>query len=123
MLTHVPLDSTLAETLDDMARAQGVSLEQIMENVVRQYLRHTRREKIKAEFESYQAMHSDLRAKYQHEHVAIYAGQLVDHDADPQALARRVRERFGQTPVLVVRVGDQPMTEYVVRRPKLENAS
>ena len=120
MLTHVPLDSALAETLDELARAQGLSLEQVMDNAVRHYLRQARREKIQVEAEHYRALHTQLRAQYPDQHVAIHEGQLVDHDADAEALVRRLHERYGSTPVLVTHVNSQPVPEYVVRRPQLD---
>ena len=120
MLTQVPLDSTLAETLDEWARAQGLSLERVMDNAVRHYLRQARREKIQTEAEHYRAMHAELRAQYPDQHVAIHDGQLVDHDSDVEALVRRLQERYGNTPVLVTQVSSQPAPEYAVRRPQLD---
>jgi hypothetical protein len=38
MLAQIPLDSDLAETLEELARQQGLSLEQIADKVVRQYV-------------------------------------------------------------------------------------
>jgi hypothetical protein len=42
------------------------------------------------------------RAKYEGAFVAVYNHQLVDHDIDQIALYRRVRERYGNTAVLIM---------------------
>ncbi len=55
MLAQIPLDSSLAETLEELARQQGLSLEQVVDRVVRQYVRQARREKIRVEAEHYRA--------------------------------------------------------------------
>jgi hypothetical protein len=116
MLAQIPLDSDLAETLEELARQQGLSLEQIADKVVRQYVRQARREKIRVEAEHYRALYASLVPSYLDEHVAIHNGQLVDHDRDAEALVHRVRERFGHTAVLFTQVGKQPIPEFVARR-------
>ncbi len=103
-----------------MADERGASVEDVMNNLVRQYLREVRHEKLLVEFEHYQAMHAELKAKYLNQHVAIHDGQLVDVDADANVLLRRVRDRFGDTPVLIMQVEDEPIREYVFRSPRLD---
>lgn len=119
MLAQVPMDAKLAQSLQRVADERGASVEDVMNNLVRQYLREVRHEKILAEFEYYQAMHAELKTKYLNQHVAIHDGQLVDVDTDVNALLRRVRERFGDTPVLITQVEEEPVREYVIRSPRL----
>ena len=119
MLAQVPMDAKLAESLQQVAAERGKPLEAVMNDLARKYLREARREVIKAEFEHYLAMHTELKAKYLGQHVAIHEGRLIDHDSDPMALAHRVRQRYGYIPILITQVSEQPRHEYVIRSPRL----
>ena len=116
---QVTLDSNLIEELKQTTARAGVSVESVFADLAQQYLREARDQKLQAEFERYQALHAELRAEYLDQHVAIYEGQLVDHDTDVSALLKRVRARFGRAPVLITQVGEKPMREFVIRSPRL----
>ena len=118
-IAQVPLDSELAESLREIANKQGQSFERVLDDLVWQYVRQARREKISHECRYYERMHSTLKEEYLGQHVAIHEGQLVDHDVDPMALAQRIRERYGRIPVLVTRVSEEPFPEFSIRRPRL----
>src|SRR3972149_5799653 len=100
MLTQIHMDAKLAESLQQAAEQRGAKVEEVMNDLARKYVREARREKIRLEFESYQKMHAELKAKYLGQHVAIYGGQLIDHDADVSALVKRIRQQYGREPVL-----------------------
>ena len=53
---------------------------------------------------AYRALHGWLWQNYPGEHVAIYQGQLVDHDPDGLALSRRIYQRFPTEFVLIRQV-------------------
>ena len=53
-------------------------------------------------------MHDELVKRYQGGHVALYRGEVVDHDEDASHLERRVREQFGELPVLIAPVKPGP---------------
>ena len=61
-----------------------------------------------AETEAFLAMHSELVKAYLGEHVAIYQGELVDHDRDVVALMLRTREKYGSGRVLLREVETEP---------------
>lgn len=116
---EVPLDPDLVEALRQITAEQGVSLKSVLSDLVRNYVREARREKIGAESERFQAMHAELKKKYLGQHVAVHEGQVVDHDSDPRALVRRIRQRFGRAPILVTQVEEKPVREFVIRSPRL----
>jgi hypothetical protein len=118
MITQVPLDTTLAESLQQIAARQGASLEEVLDQLVQKYLRESRRAKLQAEFARYQAQHADLKVDYLGRHIAFYEGRVIDHDLDPDVLVRRVRRRYGHLPVLFVQVEEAPIQEYVIRSPR-----
>jgi hypothetical protein len=111
---RVTLDSELVEALRQAAEQQGTSLEAVIEELARQYLRDARRQKIRAEFEHFRAQHAELKEKFLGQHVAIHDGRVVAYDADPLALVRRVRKRFGRVPILFTQVEDEPAQEYTL---------
>jgi hypothetical protein len=119
MLAQVPMDAKLAESLQQVAAERGKPLEVVMNDLARQYLREARREVIRQEVQHYQALYADLKAKYLGQHVAIHEGRLVDHDTDSMALAHRVRQRYGYSPILITQVKEQPMHEYRIRSPQV----
>jgi hypothetical protein len=123
MLAQIPLNANLAETLEEIARQRGLSLEEVVDDVLRGYMRQARREKIQAEAQHFRRMHDDLRNQFLGQHVAVHDGQVVDHDADPAALVHRVRERFGRAPVLVTEVRQELMPEFTLRSPRLQSSS
>lgn len=65
---------------------------------------------------AYEAMHPELMAQYAGEYVAIYQGQLIDHDQDETALLRRLDAQYPDDVVLMKKV--RPLPE-----PMLHNVS
>lgn len=71
------------------------------------------------EIVAYEAMHAALMTAYAGEYVAIFGGELVDHDPDQTALLRRIDARFPDDVVLLKRVRPLPEPELRVRSPRL----
>ena len=74
---------------------------------------------IEREEAAYQAMHHELYRTHAGQHVAIYGGQLVDHDTDGTALYKRVRHKYKDKFVLITPVEETAQEVYVVRSPRL----
>ena len=108
--------------LETFAVEQTTTTETVLENAVRAYLREIDRKKIKAESAAFAAMHESLVKTYLGQHVAVHHGEVVDQDADFQALHTRVRQRFGRQPVLIRRVEAQAERELVFRSPRFERS-
>jgi regulator of sigma D len=68
---------------------------------------------IRAETQAFWEMHTDLVKDYLDQYVAIYQGEVVDHDREVSQLDQRVRERFGLRPVLIAPV--KPPVKYEIR--------
>jgi regulator of sigma D len=119
MLTSVALNTDLLESLQELADLQGVEVGNMLDDVVRQYLQQSRREKIQHENEHFVRMHADLMKQYNGYHVAIHQGKLVDRDKDLDELVMRIKARFGRTPVLIALVMDKSSPTFTIRRPQL----
>ncbi|MBI5649091.1 MAG: hypothetical protein HZC40_01365 [Chloroflexi bacterium] len=118
--TQVSLDANLVESLRQVAAEKGKTLDQVFGDLAQQFLRAEREARLQREQEAYRTLHPELKTKYLGQSVAIYNGEMIDHDADVMTLVRRVRERFGRAPILFCEVEEEPEREYAIRSPRLE---
>ncbi|MCE7987042.1 MAG: hypothetical protein DYG89_38205 [Caldilinea sp. CFX5] len=70
------------------------------------------------EDEAYQRLHPALAQQLLGYYVAIYQGQVVDHDLDEDALLERRRRNYAGKVVLVRRVEAEAVRELVLRSPR-----
>ena len=110
----------LLERVERLAADRTQPAERIVEMAVRLYLDALDADAIHAETEAFWAMHAELVAKYANHHVAIYGGEVVDHDLDVRSLETRVREQFGTAPVLIAQVTPQARRDLRWRGGRLE---
>lgn len=94
----------LLTRLEHWAHERTESVEHVLEMAARHYLDTLDAAAIHAETEAFWAMHAELLAQYPGQHVALYQGEVVDHDTDVRRLEARIRTRYGATPVLIAPV-------------------
>ena len=104
-------EPSLVEQVKRLAANQERPAEEVLENAVEAHLDQIEREAIHAETEAFWDQHDLLAKEFPGEHVALYQGEVVDHDKDPSRLARRVRGQFGELPVLIAPVTPGPRRE------------
>jgi len=68
---------------------------------------------------AYLELYPTLKEEYAGQFVAIYGGQMVDHDEDYGALFERVDDRYPDSFVWLTRVGDEPIGTLTFRSPRL----
>jgi hypothetical protein len=66
----------------------------------------------KHEIEAFSRLHPMLWREYPGEYVAIYSGELVDHDLDRVALLSRIDEKYPNIFVLIRPVLENPEIVY-----------
>ena len=71
------------------------------------------------EEEAYRNMHHRLMISYSGEYVAIYRGELVDHDPDELTLLHRLDKNYPHDVVLMRKVLPIPEPELRFRSPRL----
>ena len=98
----------LVEQIKRLAADQAQPAEKVLEVAVHAHLDQLEREAIHTETEAFWDMHDELVGKYEGEHIALYQGRVVDHDEDASRLERKVREQFGELPVLIAPVTPRP---------------
>ncbi len=84
------------------------------------YYKNPTRDVMKREIEAYHQLHTALVATHLGEFVAIFQGQVVDHDEDPVALHQRVKTNFPEKIVLSRKVTVEPEPIVHMRSPRLE---
>ena len=104
MASVVLRESALVYQLEQLAEQTAQPVEKVLETAVTSYLDELQRVGIHAETQAYWDLHQELVALYLNHYVAIYRGELVDHDPDVSQLEQRVRKRFWLLPVLIAPV-------------------
>jgi hypothetical protein len=101
-------EPSLVEQIKRLAADQAEPAEKVLETAVQAHLDQLEREAIHAETEAFWDMHDDLVRKYEGKHVALCQGEVVDSDENASRLEKRVREQFGELPVLIAPVASRP---------------
>ena len=64
------------------------------------------------EKQAFHRLHSDLWQKYPQEYVAVYDGEIVDHDVNRAALLERIDNQYPDVFVLIRQVREEPEIVY-----------
>lgn len=116
----ISIPESVINDLNELIRWEGAPIEQVLDRALQHYRRELGRRKIDVEAETYKRKYPRLRAKYFGDYIAMHNGRVVDHDRDLVVLNRRIRKRFGRTPVLMRLVEEEPERVLVFRSPRLE---
>jgi len=117
-MATITLQPDLAEQVAQMAETAGIGITDLINEALSEYLQRFSDEKIEAEAQAFKGMHETLKEQYFGQFVAVHNGQVVDADADFEAVFLRVQTRFGRIPVLIRRVSEEPTTELHFRSPR-----
>jgi hypothetical protein len=98
--------------LERAAQAEHLSVEELAKKIIREHLRALRRIEMNREMDAYRAQHAQILEKYRGEFIAMYQGEIVDHDSEMRALYLRIDERFPDETVLMKQV--KPEVEEVL---------
>jgi len=125
MTKQVTLDlpDAVYEHMKQVATADNRSFAEILADAIVQakptlYV-HPDRSAMQNEKAAFLAMHASLADEYEGQYVAIFQGQLIDHDQDVLALAGRIEHDYPGDVVLITKVVDQPNRVLHFRSPRL----
>lgn len=107
-MSAIDVPAELIKPLQQLAAERGESVSAIVEQLIADYLRDQRHQYLMAEMMRFRLQHEDLRQQYDGQYIAMRDGRVLDHDLDGGKLYSRLRSQFGELPVLIVRVTDQP---------------
>ncbi len=75
-------------------------------------------DKMQGEVDAFEEMHAALWEKYPNQYVAVYQGQVIDHDEDERALIKRIRAIYPDEIIMVDKVLAQLQREIIFRSPR-----
>lgn len=111
-------EPSLLSEIYAIAKDEDQEAVEFVTEAVRRHLARYRQKRILAETTAWYRLPSNVRDQYRGQYVAVCHDEIVDSDEERLTLYRRVRERFGRRPVLIIEGGDQPMPVYRVRSPR-----
>lgn len=121
-MTMIDLSSETIQELSIVAETQDVSVNDLAEKAVQQFLRQLEREKIKHEAVVFRQRHAEFVHIYLGQYIALHFGEVVDHDKDFQQIHYRIRQRFGRQAILIRKVTPSPERVLTIRTPYLERS-
>ncbi len=104
----------LADQLKNEANRRQTSVEALANDWLEEQLWEAKRKKIEEESERFRTQHADLLKQYAGQYVAMHDGVVIDHDPDLVALHNRVREKYGDEPILMSPVTASPVQSFKV---------
>lgn len=119
---------TLPDYIVEQATSEAQDKDKSLQDVLTDALRlvypavaiHPQHSQMQAEVKAFERLHPQLLTLYLGEFVAIKGGELVDHDSDFDTLIERVRDRFGESAVVMVeQVEPTLLPEIRLRSPRM----
>ena len=101
-MTTLRVSNELAQAIQSQASTRGLAVEDFLRAVMRRENTLAARRKIEQEQAWWLSLPLGERAKYEGEFVAVHNRRLIDHDTDEIALHKRIRAKYGKTPVLII---------------------
>ncbi len=111
MLT-ISIEASTQNKLQQFAQVSNQSIDEIINLAVEQYLEHLSKKQLEAEIQAFEHKHPQLKSQYLGHYIAMHQGQVVDTDADYEALFLRIQEQFGDLTVLIRQVTETPAETY-----------
>jgi len=116
----VALQPDLVERIRRATKNVGASVEDFVNQAVRERLENLEDQKLEAESQAFERLHPQLIQQYLGQFVAVHNGRIVDADADFEVLFLRLQEYLGEIPVLIRAVNTEPTLELRAPSPRLE---
>jgi hypothetical protein len=112
-MATIELPRQLLNPLEQLATQQGSSVESLLADVIADYLREQRHEQLLQEMDRFRAQHDQLKEQYVGQFIGMVDGRVLDHDPDGGVLYRRLRQQYGDLPILIVQVKNTPEQEFI----------
>jgi predicted DNA-binding protein len=118
--SSIALQPNLVERVHQIAKDKGDTVEEFVNQAVRERLEQLEDQKLEAETQAFERLHPQLVQQYLGQFVAIHEGQVVDVDADFGVLFLRMQKQLGDIVVLIRQVRTEPVLELRAPSPRLE---
>ena len=104
----VMFEPKLYSRVERAARERQQTVDDTLAEAVRQYLWELDRQTITQESARYYEQWAELKARYLGKFIAMQNGAVLDHDSDFAVLRQRIRQKFGDAPIMITLVTDEP---------------
>jgi hypothetical protein len=115
----VSIRPTLQQPLQTAANNRQTTVEELVNDWLEKNLWEYRHQRIREESERYQALHAELYPQYEGRVIAMLNGEVVDVGDELAEVYHRIRARYGEEPILITKVGPEPIETYIMRSPRL----
>jgi hypothetical protein len=119
----IALQPDLVEQVRRITRSKGATVEDFVNQAVRERLEQLEDQKLEAEVRAFERVHPQLIKQYLGQSVAVHESQIVDADADFETLFLRLQKHLGDVPVLIRPVSTEPTLELRAPSPRLERSA
>lgn len=125
MTTRIIIDlpDNIYRRIESMARQSQRDVNDVVAEVVARSVRpfpvNVNREAMQRESAEFQRLHPALLREFADQYVAVLDGEVVDHDFDPVALLRRIRDDYPDRTVLRRKVDKMPEVTLHFRSPRI----
>lgn len=113
-MTSIELRPALANQIKSEAERRQTDMEALVNEWLETQLWQERQKAIQTEAGRFRAKHAELLERYKGRYVAMRDGTVIDDDADLVALHQRVRSQYGEEPILMAPVEDNPIQTFRV---------
>ena len=117
--TSISLQPDLVRQINRLSQAKGETVEEFIDHAVRKHVERLEEQKLKAEAQAFIHLHSQLVSQYLGQFVAIFEGQLIDHDEGFETLFLRIQNTHQDEIVLIRQVTPKPTIELRGPSPRL----
>lgn len=111
----IVLEPELYKRVEQAAIESEITTEEIVAEAAKRYLWELNRRKISGESRLYQEQHARLKLEYLGQYIAMFNGQIVDHDLDFEALHDRIRQDYPYQAVMITLVQETAVPTLVRR--------
>jgi predicted methyltransferase len=101
-MTILQISEKLAWEIQTEAKERGLAVEAFLQKSLQRERTLANRRKIEQEQAWWFHLPLSKRARYEGEFVAIHNQQVIDHSKNENALHKRIRTKYGKTPILIM---------------------
>lgn len=106
-MSAIDVRHELIKPLQQLADERGETVNNIVEHLIADFLREQRLRYLMDEMERFRSRHGELWPQYRGQFIALRDGEVLDSDADGGQLYNRLRQQYGDLPILIVEVTDE----------------
>ena len=119
-MSQIVIEDNLFAQLQRKALGSGADIAALAHEAIQRYLQEEEQQKMQQEIAAFHDLHPELLEHFPGQYVAVYQGQVVDHDSEQLALYLRIRQRYPDEVVLIRQVRSEAEKTWTMRTPKFE---